>query len=43
MSLQIWLPLDGSEVINRGVAPTEITKNTLTYADTGGKISPQCP
>jgi hypothetical protein len=43
MSLQIWLPLDGSEVVNRGVAPVEITENTLTYADTGGKISSKCP
>lgn len=43
MSLQIWLPLDGSAVVNRGVAPIEITENTLTYSDTGGKISPKCP
>lgn len=43
MSLQIWLPLDGTEVVNRGIAPMEITENTLTYSDTGGKISSKCP
>lgn len=42
MSLQIWLPLDGSDLNNRGVASSTISTSSLTYASSGGKINSKC-
>ena len=41
MALQVWLPLDGATLQNKGVLPATITSSSVTYA-AGGKLCSQC-
>ena len=43
MSLQVWLPLNGS-LINQGISNSHLITKTdnLNLISSGGKVTPQC-